>query len=478
MVWAFVFVLLGACAQAEGTNVGLKGRVTQKGLEYGQRFGLELVKSLLQKKQVSDLSGSYAVPLVGDVGYSVSRIRIKDLQLNEPALSFSEGTGVRLVVSNAHILLSGDWRVTVLFIPDSGSFDLNVSNLSLSAELGLGRDDSGRPQVWSASCQSSIGRLDVKFHGGASWLYNLFTEALRRPLEHNINKQLCPEFRKGISDLERVLKTMPVSAKIDPFAEIDYSLVNKPVIARDHGDMDLKGEFFGVGKHRQSPFSPAPFALPEEGAHMLLLGLSELMANSAAFVYFTAGALRKNFTDNMMPKHSPIRLNTGSMRLFFPELKKLYPDMPMELHLSARKQPLLACRPDSLDLALFGAAEAFVILPNASRASVFLLDLDASLAGQLHLDSARIGASVALTSFNMSVAQSRVGPAQVKMLETVLKLVLRLVVLPMANKKLKAGFPLPSVYNLSLVNPQVRIHQGFVLVATDVQHTARAAGAG
>lgn len=35
MVWAFVFVLLGACTRAEGTNAGLKGRVTQKGLEYG-----------------------------------------------------------------------------------------------------------------------------------------------------------------------------------------------------------------------------------------------------------------------------------------------------------------------------------------------------------------------------------------------------------------------------------------------------------
>lgn len=57
------------------------------------------------------------------------------------------------------------------------------------------------------------------------------------------------------------------------------------------------------------------------------------------------------------------------------QLKKLYPDMPMELHLSARKQPLLTCRPDSLALALFGAAEAFVVLPNATLASAFLLDL-------------------------------------------------------------------------------------------------------
>ncbi|KAM9121506.1 bactericidal permeability-increasing protein-like [Pangshura tecta] len=472
MLWTFVFILLGAGCRAEGTNAGLKGRITQKGLEYGQQFGLEAVKSLLKKEYIPDLNGSYNIPLIGDVGYSVSRIQIQELQLNESVVSFSEGTGVRLVVSRARIQLHGVWRVKVLLIPDSGSFDLSVSDLALSTELGVSRDDSGRPQVWSTNCRSSIGRLDVHFHDGASWLYNLFTGALQAPLRYEVNRQLCPELRKGISDLERVLKTMQVSAQIDPFAAIDCSLVNKPVIAREHGDMDLKGEFYGVAKHRESPFSPAPFLLPDEGDHMLLLGLSEFSANSAAFVYFTAGALRKNFKDDMIPKRSPVRLSTGSVGLFFPELKKLYPDMPMELHLSARKQPLLACRPDSLALALFGTAEAFVVLPNATLASAFLLDLDASLAGQLHLDSAKVGGSVALTDFSLSVVRSHVGSVQVKALETLLKLALRVVALPMANKKLKKGFPLPSIYNLSLVNPRVKINQGFVLVATDVQYKA------
>ncbi|KAM7150315.1 bactericidal permeability-increasing protein-like isoform 5-T7 [Macrochelys suwanniensis] len=323
-------------------------------------------------------------------------------------------------------------------------------------------------------------------------------EEVTRKGRREIKQELCPELGKGISNLERVLKTMQVSAQIDPFAAIDYSLVNKPVIAREHGDIDLKGEFYGVGKHTESPFSPTPFLLPDEGDHMLLLGLSEFSANSAAFVYFTAGALRKNFRDDMIPKRSPIRLNTGSMGLFLPELKKLYPNMPMELHLSARKQPLLTCLPDSLALALFGAAEAFVVLPNATLASAFLLDLDASLAGQLQLDSAKVGGSVALTNFSMSVVRSHVGSVQVKTLETLLKLALRMVALPMVNsescrispprvpalrvaapyrlpsgsgsspltrapfvspEKLKEGFPLPSVYNLSLVNPHVKINQ-------------------
>uniref|UniRef100_A0A674J3V9 Bactericidal permeability-increasing protein n=1 Tax=Terrapene triunguis TaxID=2587831 RepID=A0A674J3V9_9SAUR len=144
------------------------------------------------------------------------------------------------------------------------------------------------------------------------------------------------------------------SAQIDPFAAIDYSLVNKPVIAREHGDMDLKGEFYGVGKHRESPFSPAPFLLPDEGDHMLLLGLSEFSANSAAFVYFTAGTLRKNFRDDMVRRWGSQRCRTREGPLCF-------------LGGSSGEPPPL---PD-----LAKQLPAFVVLPNATLASAFLLDL-------------------------------------------------------------------------------------------------------
>lgn len=58
-----------------------------------------------------------------------------------------------------------------------------------------------------------------------------------------------------------------------------------------------------------------------------------------------------------------------------PQLQELFPDLPMELQLSARRQPLLSCRPDTLHGTLYGSAEAFVVLPNATRVPAFLLDI-------------------------------------------------------------------------------------------------------
>ncbi|NXT26502.1 BPI protein, partial [Syrrhaptes paradoxus] len=117
-----------------------------------------------------------------------------------------------------------------------------------------------------------------------------------------------------------------------------------------------------------------PAALPVAHEPMLLVAVTELVATSAASVYFTAGALRRNITGSMV--------GTGRLRSWgravpraCPQLQERYPDQPMELRLWARRQPWVSCRPDALHGTMAGAAEAFVVLPNATRVPAFLLDI-------------------------------------------------------------------------------------------------------
>ncbi|NXC19324.1 LBP protein, partial [Corythaeola cristata] len=140
-----------------------------------------------------------------------------------------------------------------------------------------------------------------------------------------------------------------------------------------------------------------PTALLAAQEPMVLLAITEFVANSAAFVYFTAGALRRNISADTLPRRFPLQLKTKSMGQFSPKLQELYPDRPMELHLSARQQPLLSCHPDALHGALFGSAEAFVMLPNATRVPAFLLNIDANVTGKPTITGNRLGGTVSLT---------------------------------------------------------------------------------
>ncbi|NXC77462.1 BPI protein, partial [Anhinga anhinga] len=187
-----------------------------------------------------------------------------------------------------------------------------------------------------------------------------------------------------------------------------------------------------------------PTALPTVQEPMLLVAVTEFVANSAAFTYFTAGALRRNISSNMLPQRFPLQLKTKNIGLFSPQLQERYPDQPMELHLSARQQPLLSCHPDALHGAIFGSAEAFVVLPNATRVPAFLLNIDANVTGKPTITGNRLRGTVSLTGpLCQPCARLRGLPVlQVRRLETLLKFGLWLFGVPWANSEC-CPYPVP-----------------------------------
>ncbi|XP_065501999.1 bactericidal permeability-increasing protein-like [Caloenas nicobarica] len=471
---ACLCLLLLLSAPATATNPGITARLTPRALEFGRQLGLELLQSRLQKEHELNLKGSYHSPLLGTLTYTVPRIHVHELQMNDSTVDFVEDVGVRLRVQHARVRLSADWGAQLGAIQDKGTAELRTRDLAVGLVLGVGVDSSGRPTVWSAGCDAHGTDLHMEFHHGHSWFYNLLAPLLQRVLRQELNKQLCPELRRGIGQLEAALKDMRVSSQLDTFAAIDYSLLGRPLIAAEHGDVAIKGEFFRVGKCQQSPCSPLPAALPVPlpvvHEPMLLLAVTEFVANSAAFTYFTAGALRRNISGDMLPRRFPLQLRTKSLGLFSPQLQERYPDQPMELQLWARQQPLLSCRPDALHGTLFSSVEAFVVLPNATRVPAFLLNIDANVTGKPSISGNRLRGTVRLMGLHVTQVTSHVGPVEVTRLETLLKFGLWLFGVPWANKRLQAGVPLPTPHGLRLLNPQLSLQEGFMLIVTDLQH--------
>ncbi|NXD98107.1 BPI protein, partial [Chaetorhynchus papuensis] len=193
-----------------------------------------------------------------------------------------------------------------------------------------------------------------------------------------------------------------------------------------------------------------PVPLPMAHEPMLLLAVTEFVANSAAFTYFTAGALRRSISSDMLPQKFPLQLRTKSMEVFSPQLQERYPDQPMELHLWARRQPLLSFHPDALHGTLFSSAEALVVLPNATRVPAFLLNIDANVTGKPTITRNRLAGTVRLTGLVPNPELALPAPQtllpalcwaqtlpvpQVKPLETLLKFGLWLFGVPRANSK-------------------------------------------
>lgn len=471
-LWCVLALLTFFSPEASGTNPGVILRVTQKGLEYGHQIGLVTLQKKLKTIKIPDMSGSEKVSPIGKVSYSLTGIQILDLGLPKSAVGLVPGTGVSLSIGDAYINLHGNWRVKYLrIIKDSGSFDLSVSGLSISATISVKGDDTGRPVVSSANCAASVGNVKIKFHGGASWLYNLFKHYIEKALRSELQKQICSLVAEAIEEMNPHLKTLNVLAQVDKYAEIEYSMVESPLMSNSSIDLSLKGEFYNIGQHKEPPFSPTPFSLPAQDSNMMYIGLSAFTLNSAGFVYNNAGVLSLYITDDMIPSSFPIRLNTKTFGTFIPQIAKQYPGLMMKLLVKAEKEPNVSFEPDNVTLQASSTVTAYAIQPNATLSPLFVLNVNASVSARIYVSGLTVAGNLSLDEMDMTLATSYVGPFQVKSLDSFLTMIMKAVVIPVVNALLRQGYPLPAIGNMNLVNTQLQILKDYVLIGTDVQFT-------
>ncbi|XP_062250891.1 bactericidal permeability-increasing protein-like [Platichthys flesus] len=465
-------ILVVFIAVTSAVDPGVKVKLTAKGLEYGRQLGMASIQQKLKSIKVPDMSGKQRVPPIGKVEYSLSNMKIVNVGLPTSAVDLVPGTGVKLSIANAFISLHGNWRVKYLrIIKDSGSFDLNVKGLTITTSIAIKSDETGRPTVSSVSCAATVGSASIKFHGGASWLYNLFKQFIDKALRNALQKQICPLVADAINDWNPHLKTLNVVAKVDQYAEIEYSMVSSPTVSQASIDLSLKGEFYNIGKHQEAPFSPTAFSLPPQNNNMLYIGMSAYSVNSAAFVYNKAGALSLYITDDMIPKSSPIRLNTRTFGTFIPQISKRFPGLMMKLLVETVKTPVITFVPKNVTTQASCTVTAYAIQPNTTLSPLFILNLEASVSGQVFVSGMRVAGAVSLNEMDLTLRTSYVGEFQVRSLDSILQMVLKAVVIPKLNVQLAKGYPLPAIGKMKLVNTQLQILKDYMLIGTDVQFT-------
>ncbi|XP_057702963.1 bactericidal permeability-increasing protein-like isoform X2 [Corythoichthys intestinalis] len=468
-LWCLL-LLIALTHPTSSTSPGVKVKLTDNGIEYGRQLGMASIQQKLKSITIPDISGKQRLSVIGKVEYRFSNMQTVAVGLPSSAVDLIPGTGVRLSISNAFISMKGNWRVKYRrILKDSGSFDLSVNQLSIRTGVAVKSDETGRPQVNNVDCAATVGSVSIKFHGGASWLYNLFTNIINKSLRNALQKKICPLVADAVSDLNPQLKTLNVLAQVDKYAEIEYSLVSAPEIFNSSIGLSLKGEFYNIEKHQETPFPAAVFSLPPQNNKMLYIGVSTFTANSAAFVYNTAGALSLYITDDMIPQSSPIRLNTRTFGVFIPQIAKSFPGLLMKLLVKTVKNPIITLEPSNATIQATSTVTAYAIQPNATLSPLFVLNLETSVSARVFVSGMRLAGAVILNKMDLTLGTSYVGDFRVRSLDNILSMVLKVVVIPKLNVQLAKGYPLPAIGKMKLVNTDLQILKDYMLIGTDVQ---------
>ncbi|NXG38187.1 BPI protein, partial [Dromaius novaehollandiae] len=437
---------------------GFVVRITQAGLDYARQHGVSILEKELGQLRLPDISGHFRVRKVGKVRYEISSLDLRSFRLPSSQISPLPDVGLQVSISNAFAEVDGDWRVKVHFIRDHGSFDLRVEDLSIRINLKLGSDASGKPTADASYCSTHISSVHIHFSGKLSWLYNLFHSAIESRFRSILESKVCENVVSSVrSELQPYLQTLPVTAKIDAVAGIDYSLVAPPAATVQSLDADLKGEFFSLAHRAAVPFPPPPLAFPPDHARMVYLGVSSYFFNTAGLVYHAAGALVFELTDSMIPKGLDFHLNTSTFSAFVPQLEKLYPDMLMKLRLSTPAAPSLSIGPKGLSLRPVVDIQAYAILPSSSLAPLFLLNLVTNVSASIDVKSSRIVGNV--TVGRLKLFPSPLSVSQVRMLQSIMNIFTSSILLPRLNARFGQGFPLPLPDRIQLSDIVMQSHQ-------------------
>uniref|UniRef100_A0A8D0RL73 Lipopolysaccharide-binding protein n=1 Tax=Sus scrofa TaxID=9823 RepID=A0A8D0RL73_PIG len=354
--------------------------------------------------------------------------------------------GLYLAISDSSIRVKGKWKVRKGILKLDGSFDVKVKGITISVNLLLGSESSGRPTVAVSSCSSHIDDVETHMSGDLSWLLNLFHNQIESRFRRTLESKICEEIQDLVaSDLQPYLQTVPVTTEIDNLAGIDYSLVEAPRATAQMLDVMIKGEIFSLDHRSPVGFLAPVMRLPEEHSRMVYFAVSDYVFKTASLVYNEAGFLNFSITDDLV-------------RIL---LARLYPNMNLELRGAMVSAPFLNFGSGNLSSTPQIEVEGFVLLPNSVREPVFRLGMATNVSATLTFNTSKITGFLKPGKFVWDMWLRGTSPIlhQVELLEALLNYYLLNNLYPKVNDKLAEGFPLPLLNYIQLHDPVLQIHK-------------------
>ncbi|XP_030641111.1 bactericidal permeability-increasing protein-like [Chanos chanos] len=447
---------------------GIRAALTRNGLGQASHVLTGWIQSRLSTIHLPEVQGEVDIG-IGAVYYVLHDMSVVQCDLPEPEVAPTEGTGISVLVSGVSIKIQGSWNTNFGIIHDGGWFELAVFDILLKSTLQLGSDYGARLSVTALFCQAEVGNVDINFHGGASFIFQPFVSHFTGRIISEIQVKICPAFNQAVESLESHLAAMEVSIPVSPFVFVKIPLTESPIVTDSGIEVDIKGIFYSIQNPTEPPFPPNHFALQWQDDCMLAAGASEFCVNTVAFAHFTAGALQINITDSMIPKTSPVHLNTSQFGPFIPQLPKLFPNRLMQVLLYASESPHVSLRTNMIIVEVSAEAKVFAVQPDSSLAPLFKLDMEISLSGKVFIEGQLLKGSLTLNNFTMTLGSSEIGQFEIGVMQNTMKTALNMVVLPQLNGKLRDGLPLPSPKGFSLANAKLTVGEGFLALTTDIE---------
>uniref|UniRef100_A0A4W6FJS0 Phospholipid transfer protein n=1 Tax=Lates calcarifer TaxID=8187 RepID=A0A4W6FJS0_LATCA len=419
----FLFSMLSSI-MAAAEPAGCKIRITDK--------GLDMLKFETQKFVEEELSNISMPEMRGKEGrfqYTITDVKITELNLTHADLRFIPDVGLLFDVQNSSISLSFHRRILYWFFYDTGNINASAEGVNINTALNLIRDDEGRLKINNITCDAKINRMRAKFSGTLGRVYDFLASFLTSGMRFLLNQQICPALNHAaLVHVNSMLETIPVRTEVDQYIGIDYSLIDDPVVTPRSLDMHFRGMFFDLSHQNESLLNYAVDPVIREYDRMVYLALSEFFFDSGMFAYYRAGVFQMDIINEKMPKDLEMLLRTtyfGAIMMLNPALV----DAPLSLHLAVNSPPKTSIKTSGATVVMTAIVKVMVLPPGRPP-----------------------------VQFKIFSNQSALESLALIPLQAPLKTMLQMSVVPLINNWTKRGVQIPLADGMDFIEEVVEYH--------------------
>ncbi|XP_067410023.1 phospholipid transfer protein [Emydura macquarii macquarii] len=441
---------------------GCKIRITAKGLALVKQEGLRFVEQELEHISIPDLHGKE-----GQFQYNISGVKVTELDLALSSLHFQPQQHLAFSINNGSISLRFRRQLLYWFFYDIGSINASAQGVNIRTVLKLSMDKAGRLKISNISCNASVARMQTGFTGTLRKVYEFLSTFIIPGLRFLLNRQICPALNyAGLVQLNSLLDTVPVRNQVDDYVSIDYSLLSDPTVSADTLDLDFKGMFYHHGSN-ETQVNQAVAPVIKEMDRMVYVAFSEYFFNSAMDAYFKAGVLSKEIGGEEVPKDLAVLLRAT----FFGSIIMLSPavvDAPLKLVLQVLTPPVCTIRPSGTFVSVTAIMNISLVPANHSEVQLSSMTMEAKLNAKVSLRGKALRVHSDLRRFRIYSKQSALESLALFPLQTPLKTLLQLMIMPILNERTKKGVPIPLPEGMDFTKEVVTSHAGFITVGADL----------
>ncbi|KAK5934718.1 hypothetical protein CgunFtcFv8_015087 [Champsocephalus gunnari] len=423
------------------------------------------------EEEISNISMPEMMGKEGRFQYTITDVKINDLNLTHVELQFVPDVGLLFDVQDSSISLSFHRKILYWFFYDTGNINASAEGVNINTVLNLIRDEEGRLKINNISCDAKITNMKAEFSGTLGKVYDFMASFLTSGMRFILNQQICPALNHAaLVHVNSLLETIPVRTEVDSYIGIDYSLIEDPVVTSRSLDMHFRGMFFDLSDPNSTLENLAVEPVITDYDRMVYLALSEFFFDSGMFSYYKAGVFQTHIVNEKMSRDMEILLRTtyfGVIMMLNPGLA----DAPLSLQIAVNSPPKTTIKTTGATVVMTAIVKVMLLPPGQAPFQLSSMTMETKFNAKVSIRGKRLAIHADLRRFKIFSNLSALESLALIPLQAPLKAILQMSVVPLINNWTKKGVRIPLADGIDFVEEVVEYHNGFIVIGANLHFT-------